>query len=283
MEKLARIYINEIVARHCVPVSIISDRDGRFTSHFWQALQKALGTRLDMSTTYHPQTDGQSERTIQTLEDMFRACVLDFGGSWDTHLPLVEFSYNNSYHASVKCASFEALYGRKCKSLVMWAEVGESQLIGPKNYRRDHREDHTNQREKGVVRFGRKGKLALRYVGPFEIMERVGPVAYCLRLPQELSSIHDTFHVSNLKKCLADASLQVPLEEIEIDEKLRCVKEPVEIIDREVKKLKRKRIPIVKVRWNSQRGAEFTWEREDEFKTKYPHLFATTSSAIVAS
>ncbi|GJT33947.1 putative reverse transcriptase domain-containing protein [Tanacetum coccineum] len=130
-EKLAKIYTNKIVARHGVSVSIISDCDGRFTSHLWQAFQEALGTRLDMSTTYHPQTDNQSERTIQTLEDMLRACVMDFGGSWDTHLPLIEFSYNNSYHTSIKCAPFEALYGRKCRSPVIWTEVGESQLIGP--------------------------------------------------------------------------------------------------------------------------------------------------------
>ncbi|GJY78564.1 putative reverse transcriptase domain-containing protein [Tanacetum coccineum] len=130
-EKLAKIYIDEIVARHGVPVSIISDRDGRFTSRCWQTVQKALGTRLDMSTAYHPQTDGQSERTIQTLEDMLRACVIDFGGSWDVHLPLAEFSYNNSYHSSIRCAPFEALYGRKCRSPVLWAEIGESSLIGP--------------------------------------------------------------------------------------------------------------------------------------------------------
>ncbi|GJU42667.1 putative reverse transcriptase domain-containing protein [Tanacetum coccineum] len=130
-EKLAKIYTNEIVARHGVPVSIILDRDGRFSSHLWQAFQEALGTRLDMSTAYHPQTDGQSERTIQTLEDMLRACVMDFGGSWDTHLPLIEFSNNNSYHTSIKCASFEALYGRKCRSPVIWTKVRESQLIGP--------------------------------------------------------------------------------------------------------------------------------------------------------
>ncbi|GJX73046.1 hypothetical protein Tco_0311641 [Tanacetum coccineum] len=136
---------------------------------------------------------------------------------------------------------------------------------------------------KGVVRFGRKGKLAPRYVGPFEIVKRVGPVAYRLRMPQEPISIHDTFHVSNLKKCLADANLQVPLEEIEIDNKLHFVEEPVEIVEREVKKLKIKRIPIVKVCWNSKRGAEVTWEREDQFKTKYPHLFATTSSVTVTS
>ncbi|GJV77711.1 putative reverse transcriptase domain-containing protein [Tanacetum coccineum] len=253
-EKLAKIYTNEIVARHGVPVSIISDRDGRFTSHLWQAFQKALGTRLDMSTAYHPQTDGQSERTIQTLEDMLRACVMDFGGSWDTHLPLIEFSYNNSYHTSIKCAPFEALYGRKCRSPVIWTEVGESQLIGPEIVQettekivqikerlktaRSRQKSYADKRRKplefqvgdrvllkvspwkGVVRFGKKGKLAPRYVGPFEIVERVGPVAYRLKLPQELSCVHDTFHVSNLKKCLAEPDVQVPLDEIEIDENL---------------------------------------------------------------
>nr|GEX13420.1 putative reverse transcriptase domain-containing protein [Tanacetum cinerariifolium] len=197
-EKLARIYINEIVARHGVPISIISDRDGRFASYLWQALQKALGTKLNMSTAYHLETDGQSERTIQTLEDILRTCVMDFSGSWDTHLPLVEFSYNNSYHKSIKCEPFEALYGR-------------------------------------VVRFGKKGKLAPRYVGPFEIVELIGRVAYRLKLPQELSCIHDTFHVSNLKKCLAESDAQVPLEEIKIDESLRFIKEPIEIMERNAK------------------------------------------------
>ncbi|GKA32922.1 zinc finger BED domain-containing protein RICESLEEPER 2-like protein, partial [Tanacetum coccineum] len=133
MDRLARLYLNEIVARHGMPILIISDRDSRFTSRFWQSLQEALGTRLDMSTTYHPQIDGQIKRTIQTLEDMLRACVLDFEGSWDVHLLLVEFSYNNSYHSSVRCAPFEALYGRKCRSPILWAGVGEGQLIGPES------------------------------------------------------------------------------------------------------------------------------------------------------
>ncbi|GJV22029.1 putative reverse transcriptase domain-containing protein [Tanacetum coccineum] len=131
LEKLARMYLKEVVTRHGIPVSIICDRDPRFASNFWRSLQKALGTSLDMSTTYHPQTDGQSERTIQTLEDMLRACVIDFGNGWVKHLPLVEFSYNNSYHASIKVAPFEALYGRKCRLPVCWAEVGEVQLTGP--------------------------------------------------------------------------------------------------------------------------------------------------------
>ena len=135
MDQLTRLYVKEIVSRHGAPISIISDRDGRFTSNFWQSLKDYFGTKLDMSTAYHPQTDGQSERTIQTLEDMLRACIIDFGKGWDTHLPLVEFSYNNSYHASIKAAPFEALYGRKCRSPACWAEVGDVQLTGPEMIR----------------------------------------------------------------------------------------------------------------------------------------------------
>ncbi|GKC21911.1 putative reverse transcriptase domain-containing protein [Tanacetum coccineum] len=131
MEKLARMYLKEVVTRHGIPVSIICDHDPRFASNFWRSLQKALGTSLDMSIAYHPQTDRQSERTIQTLEDMLCACAIDFGKSWVNHLPLVDFSYNNSYHTSIKAAPFEALYCRKCRSPVCWAEVGEVQLTGP--------------------------------------------------------------------------------------------------------------------------------------------------------
>nr|GEU60209.1 hypothetical protein [Tanacetum cinerariifolium] len=194
MDRLARLYLNEIVARHGVLISIISDRDSRFRSRFWQPMHESLETRLDISTAYHPQTDGQSERIIQTLKDMLRACVLYFERSWDVHLPLVEFSYNDSYHSSVRCAPFEALYGRKCRWPVMWAKVGE-----------------------GVVRFGKKMKLTPRFVGPFEIVEKVGLVAYRLDFPEELNDIHDTFHVSNLKKCLADPTLHVPLDEIQVE------------------------------------------------------------------
>ncbi|GKC47695.1 putative reverse transcriptase domain-containing protein [Tanacetum coccineum] len=242
MDKLARMYLKEVVTKHGIPVSIICDRDPRFASNFWKSLQKALGTSLDMSTAYHPQTDGQSERTIQTLEDMLRACVIDFGNGWVKHLPLVEFSYNNSYHASIKAASFEALYGQKCRSPVCWAEIGQVQLTGP--------------------------ELSC---------------AYKLELPQELSRVHNTFHVSNLKKCYSDDPLVVPLEGLQVDDKLHFVEEPVEIMDREVKQLRRSRVPIVKVRWNSRRGPEFTWEREDQFRKKYPHLFtkiAPSSSAV---
>ncbi|GKB56208.1 putative reverse transcriptase domain-containing protein [Tanacetum coccineum] len=131
IEKLTHQYLKEIVYRHRVPVSIISDRDSRFTSGFWRSFQKALGTDVNMSTAYHSETDGQSEITIQTLENMLRVCVIDFGKSWDRHLPLVEFSYNNSYHASIKAAPFEALYGRKCRSPICLSEVRDSQLTGP--------------------------------------------------------------------------------------------------------------------------------------------------------
>ncbi|GJZ59479.1 putative reverse transcriptase domain-containing protein [Tanacetum coccineum] len=216
-KKLAKIYVNEIVARHGVPVSIISDRDGRFMSHLCQALQEALGTRLDMSTTYRPQTDGQSECTIQTPEDMLRACVIDFGSSWDTHLPLIEFSYNNSYHTSIKCAPFEALYGRKCDTPIV--QIKERLKMA-----RSRQKSYADKRRKPLE---------------FKVGDRV--------LLKELSCVHDTFHVSNLKKCLAEPDVQVPLDEIEIDENLRFVEEPIEIVERDVKKLKRRRIPLVKV------------------------------------
>ncbi|GJT12910.1 hypothetical protein Tco_0859952 [Tanacetum coccineum] len=291
LEKLTRQYLKEVVSKHGVPISIISDRDGKFTSHFWKSLHKASGTRLDMSIAYHPETDGQSERTIQTLEDMLRACILDFGKGWDKHLPLVEFSYNNSYHTSIKAAPFEALYGRKCRSPICWAEVGDCQLTGPEIIHetterivqikspiqavRDRQKSYADVRQKplkfqvrdkvmlkvspwkGVIHFGKRGKLN----------------------PQKLSRVHSTFHVSKLKKCMADEPLAIPLDEIQVDDKLNFIEEPVEIMDREVKRLKQSRIPIVKVRWNSKRGPEFTWEREDQMQKKYPHIFTNSAPA----
>ncbi|GJR51065.1 putative reverse transcriptase domain-containing protein [Tanacetum coccineum] len=188
--------------------------------------EKALGTNLDMSTAYQPQTDSQSERTIQTLEDMLRAYVIDFGNGWVKHFSLVEFSYNNGYHTSIKAAPSKALYGRKCRSPVCWAEVLPW---------------------KGVVHFGKRGKLNPKYVGPFKVLAKVRTVAYKLEISQELSRVHNTFHVSNLKTCYADEPLAFPLDGLHIDDKLYFIEEPVEIIDREVKRLKQIRIPIVKV------------------------------------
>ncbi|GKC69734.1 putative reverse transcriptase domain-containing protein [Tanacetum coccineum] len=230
-----------------------------------------------MSPAYHPQTDGQSKRTIQTIEDMLRACVIDFRKGCVNHLPLVEFSYNNSYHASIKAASFEALYGRKCRSLVYWAErkpkefhVGDSVMLNVSPW-------------KGVVRFGKRGKLNPRYVRPFKLLEKVGAVAYKLELPQELGKVHNTFHVSNLKKFHANKPLAVPLDGLHIDDKLYFVEEPVVIMGRDIKRLKQSHIPIVKVQWNSRRALEFTWEYEDQFQKKYPHLFTKTAQLSSAA
>ncbi|GJU31741.1 putative reverse transcriptase domain-containing protein [Tanacetum coccineum] len=237
MEKLTHLYLKEIVCRHGVPVSIISDQDPRFTSRFWRSLQKSLGINLDMSTAYHPETDGESGRTIQTLEDMLRACVIDFGSGWDKHLPLAEFSYNNSYHASIKAAPFEALYGRKCRSLNRLL-AARSRQKSYADVRRKHLEFEVGDKVvlkvspwKGVVRFGKRGKLSPHYIGPFNILSR--------RLIMSTRRVRDR-------------------------RKLHFIEEPIEIMDREVKQLKQSRIPIVKVRWNSSRGPEYTWEREDQ-------------------
>ncbi|GJV46587.1 putative reverse transcriptase domain-containing protein [Tanacetum coccineum] len=233
MDKLARMYLKEVVTKHGIPFSIICDHDPRFASNFWKSLQKALGTSLDMSTAYHPQT-----------EDMLRACIIDFGNGWVKHLPLVEFSYNNSYHASIKAATLEALYGRKCHLPVCWAEVGQVQLTG-------------FALERGRT-FWQTGEVKPQICQTFQGVKKVGAVAYKLELPQELSRVHNTFHVSNLKKCYSDDPLVVSLEGLQVDDKLYFVEEPVEIMDREVKQLRRSRVPIVKVLWNSRRGPEFT-------------------------
>jgi hypothetical protein len=261
-----------------------------------------------MSTAYHPQTDGQSERTIQTIEDMLRTCALDFKGSWDEHLPLVEFSYNNSYHASIGMPPYEALYGRKCRSPVYWDEVGERKILGPelvqqtkekieiiqkrliaaqdrqKKYAdRDRKDWNYEEGElvllkvspwKGVTRFGKKGKLSPRYVGPFEILRRVGQVAYELALPPDLSHIHNVFHVSMLKRYQADASHVMDYQPIEIQPDLSYVEQPVAIQDRMDRKLRNKTVRLVKVLWRNPKVEESTWELESEMLEKYPHLFS---------
>ncbi|GJR69815.1 putative reverse transcriptase domain-containing protein [Tanacetum coccineum] len=255
----------------------------------------------------------KSKRTIQMLKDMLRAYVINFGSSWDRHLPLVEFSYNNSYHASIKAAPYEALYRWKHRSPLCWCEVGDSQLTSPELIHetiekivyiknclltaRSRQKSYADRRAKllefevgdmlmlkvspwkGATRFGKRGKLSPRYIEPFRILARVGPIAYTLELPEELKGIHSTFHVLNLKKCLAEGDIVVPINDIQLDDKLHMIEEPVKVIDREVKRLKQSRIPIVKVRWNSQRGPEFTWEREDQIKKKYPHLFTSKDEA----
>nr|GFC26459.1 putative reverse transcriptase domain-containing protein [Tanacetum cinerariifolium] len=196
-----------------------------------------------MSTTYHPETDGQSERTIQTLEDMMRVCAIDFGKGWVNHLPIVEFSYDNSYHASIKAAPFEALYVRKCRSPKNYAELKRK----PMEFQVGDKVMLKVLPWKGVVHFGKRGKLNRRYVGPFKVLEMIGDVAYKLDLPEELSRVHNTLHVSNLKKCHADEPLAVSLDGLHLDDKFHFVEKPVEIVNCEVKRLKQSRIPLVNV------------------------------------
>ena len=280
LEKLAQLYVDEIVRLHGVLVSIVSDRDPRFTSRFWPSLQVTLGTRLHFSTAFHPQTDGQSERTIQTLEDMVKACVMEFKGSWETHLALIEFTYNNSYQASIEMAPFEALYGRKCRTLVCWDEVGERRLVGIELVQitsekvkvvrdnlkttRDRHKSYADNRHrdlqfdigdrvflkisrwKGVLRFGKRAKLSSRFIGPYEIVSKLGPVAYRMKLPPKLSRIHDTFHVSMLRKYIPDPSHVLREQPVQLKENLTYEETLVQNVDRKEQVLRSKVIPLVK-------------------------------------
>nr|GEZ27055.1 putative reverse transcriptase domain-containing protein [Tanacetum cinerariifolium] len=250
--KLTELYLKEIVCRHGVPVSVISDRDSLFTSRFWVSLQKAMGTQLDLSTAYHPETDGESERTIQTLKDMLRACVIDFGSSWDKHMPLVELPICWSEIGESQLTSLE-LVRETTKKIVQI----KNRLLTARSRRKSYADIKRRLTEfevcdkvmlkvspwRGVIRFGKRGKLSPRSIGPF-------------------------------KRCFVNDDVVIPLDEFQLDNKLHFVKEPVEIMDREVKWLKQSQILIVKVRWNLRRGPEFTREREDFFRSNYPHLFA---------
>ncbi|KAL0373523.1 UNVERIFIED_CONTAM: Transposon Tf2-11 polyprotein [Sesamum radiatum] len=292
--------------KHGIPTSIVSYRDPRFTSHFWGSLHRALGTKLHFSTAFHPQTDGQSERTIQTLEDMMRAYVIEFKGNWDDHLPLMEFAYNNSFHSSIGMAPYEALYGRKCRSPICWDIEGLRQLEGPElvqetvdkiqtvkqclraaqDRQKSYVDKHRRKMEyevgekvflkvspwRGILRFGKKGKLSPRYIGPYEILERVGPLAYRLALLVELSQIHDVFHVSMLRRYRSDPSHILREPEVEISEGLTYVEEPIEILDRSIKRLRNKEISMVNVKWSHHSPREATWEVEN-MREKYPYLF----------
>ncbi|GKE51080.1 putative reverse transcriptase domain-containing protein [Tanacetum coccineum] len=237
LDKLARLYLNRIVARYGIPVSIICNHDGRFTSNFWRSFQKALGTDLN------------------------------FGKGWVKHLPLAKFLYNNSYYASIKAAPYEALYGQKCRSPVCWAEVREAQLTGPKMIQETtekialikQRIQAAQDRQKSYADLKQKPmEFEVRDRVMLKVLAKVGKVAYRLELPQELSKVHHTFHVSNLKKYYADEPLAMPLEGIHVDDKLQFVEKPIEIMEQEIKRLNRSRIPLVKVCWNSRRGPGFT-------------------------
>ncbi|KAH0694961.1 hypothetical protein KY285_022058 [Solanum tuberosum] len=313
-EDYAKLYVQEIVRLHGVPISIISDRGAQFTAQFWKSFQKGLGSKVNLSTAFHPQTDGQAERTIQTLEDMLRACVIDFKGSWDDHLPLIEFAYNNSYHSSIQMAPYEALYGRRCRSPIGWFEVGEAQLIGPDlvhqamekvkviqerlKTAQSRQKSYTDVRRralefevedwvylkvspmKGIMRFGKKGKLSPRYIGPYRIAKRIDNVAYELELPQELAAVHPVFHISMLKKCIGDPSLILPTESIKINDNLSYEEVPVQILDRQVRRLRTKDVASVKVLWRNQFVEEATWEAEEDMKKRYPYLFESADQGI---
>ncbi|GJR16531.1 putative nucleotidyltransferase, ribonuclease H [Tanacetum coccineum] len=306
VSKIAEMFQQEIVRLHGTPSAIVSDRDPRFTSRFWKGLQKAWGTRLKFSTAFHPETDGQSERTIQTLEDMLRSCALEWAGNWDDYICLVEFAYNNSWHASIKCAPFEMLYGRKCRAPICWDQVGERILEGPEMIevtnekvavaREKLKEAQTRQKSyadrhrralefqpgehvflkvsptRGVRRFGIKGKLSPRFIGPFEILDRVGEVSYRLALPPQLSHVHNVFHVSLLRgyKYHPLHVISYPFDQIRED--LSYTEEPESILDRQDRVMRNKTIPFVKILWRNHPEREATWETEESIRTSYPHF-----------
>ncbi|WVZ93800.1 hypothetical protein U9M48_039755 [Paspalum notatum var. saurae] len=279
--KLAELYISRIVCLYGVPKRIISDRGSQFTSRFWKQLHNSLDTKLRFSIAYHPQTDGQTERTNRILEDMLRACAIQYGTRWDNCLPYAEFSYNNSYQASLKKSPFEALYGKRCRTPLFWNQTGEKQVFGPdivqeaeqqlrivqenlrvaqsrqRSYadvrRRDLSfkvDDHVYLKVspmRGIRRFNMKGKLAPRYIGPFKILEKKGEVAYRLELPPSLSGVHDVFHVSPLKKCLRVPEEQTPLEELEVQEDLTYTEHPVKILDTSERNTRNKKIKMCRV------------------------------------
>ncbi|KAJ8748359.1 hypothetical protein K2173_002996 [Erythroxylum novogranatense] len=273
LDRLADLYVNEIVRLHGIPLSIISDRDPRFTSRFWKILQEALGTQLKFSTAFHPQTDGQSERT------------------------------------SIGMAPYEALYGWKCRTLVCWMELSENKMIGPDIVKdteekiliipqrlkaaSDRQKSYTDLKRKDIefqvgdkvflkvspwkhkLRFGKKGKLSPRFIGPYEILKRVGPVSYQLALPGELARLHDVFHVSMLRRYRSDVTHKIPMQEIQVQQDLSYEEEPISILAREVKQLRNKTISLVKVLWQHHGLEEATWEPEEIMKAQYPQLFGS--------
>ena len=308
--QLADLYISRIVSLHGVPLEINSDRGSLFTSHFWESFQTAMGTHLSFSTAFHPQSSGQVERVNQILEDMLRACVISFGMDWEKCLPFAEFAYNNSYQSSLKKAPFEVLYGRRCRTPLNWSETGERQFFGPdmiqeaeeqvriirenlktaqsrqkSQYDRHHKDmtyeigDQAYLRVtplKGTHRFGIKGKLAPRYIGPFRILAKRGEVAYQLELPPHLSRVHDVFHVSQLRHCFSDPIRGVDHETLDLQDNLTYREYPVRILDQAERVTRRQNIKFLKVQWSHHSEREATWEREDRLRLEYPAFFPST-------
>src|SRR3954465_1475474 len=305
--KLAEIYVRVIVKLHGIPLCIVSDRDPRFTSDFWKSLQESLGSKLRLSSAYHPQTDGQTERTIQSLEDLLRACVLEQGGSWSSHLPLIEFTYNNSYHSSIGMAPFEALYGRRCRTPLCWYESGESVVIGPEIVQQttekikmiqekmrasqSHQKSYYDKRRKTlefqegyhvftrvtpmtvIGRDLKSKKLTPCFIGPFQISKKVGEVAYRIALPPMLANLHDVFHVSQLRKYISDPAHVIQVDDKQVKDNLTVETLPVRIEDRRLKQLRGKEIALVRVAWGGPAEGNVTWELESQMKDSYPELF----------
>jgi hypothetical protein len=303
-EKYAEIYIDQIVCLHGIPRTIVSDRGAPFVACFWEQLQESLGTHVIRSSAYHPQTDGQTERVNQILEDMLRACVLHYGKNWDKCLSLAEFSYNNSYQSSLKMAPFEALYGRRCRTPLNWSQAGEREIFGPdlvleaeekvrvikknleaaqarqKSYHDKRRKplhfevgDHVYLKvspTKGVQRFGIKGKLAPRYIVPYKIKETCGPVAYQLKLPPHMLAIHDVFHVSQLRKCVRLPTEVLPKPKLEIEPDLSYQEHPVKVLDQKERSTRARSIRMYKVQWSNDTEEEATWETEDFLRYRFP-------------
>ncbi|KAA3461787.1 reverse transcriptase [Gossypium australe] len=303
LDKLAELYINENMRLHGVPLSIVSVRDPRFTSLFWKKLQEALGTKLHFSTAFYQQTDGQSEQIIQILEDMLRYCILEFESTWDKHLPLIKFAYNNSFQSSIKMAPYKALSGQKCHTPLYWTELSENKIHGVDLIKEteqkvkvihdnlkvasDREESYADLKQKDIefevgdkvflkvspwekiLRFGRKGKLSPRFIGPYEIIERVEQVAYRLMLPPELEKIHNVFHVSMLRRYRSDSSHVIAPTEVEI----QSICQPIQIFARKTKELRNKKIFLVKVLWCKHGVEKATWEPEDVMREQYSNLF----------
>jgi hypothetical protein len=301
----ASLYIEHIVRLHGVPKTIISDRGSLFVSRFWEQLHKSLGTKIIRSSAYRPQSDGQTERVNQILEDMLRACVIHFDKSWDKCLALAEFSYNNSYQASLKMAPFEALYGRRCRTPLNWSQTWERKFFGPalvddaeekvrvikENLRiaqerqKSHNDKGKAPREykvgdfvylkvsptKDVQRFSVKGKLAPRYIGPYEIIQVCGPVAYRIRLPERFSTVHNVFHVSQLRKCAHEPAREVIKEaNAWIEPDLSVVEHPLRILDVKERKTQRQSVKMYKIQWSHHTVEEATWETEHYLNENYP-------------
>jgi hypothetical protein len=308
--ELAELYMARIVCLHGVPKKIVSDRGSQFTSRYWKKLHESLDTRLNFSSACHPQTDGQTERTNQVLEDMLRACALKHGGSWDKSLPYAEFSYNNSYQASLKMSPFEALYGRKCRTPLYWDQTGERQLFGPEiiqeaeeqvqQIRENLRTAQSRQKSyadtrrrqlefkegdyvylkvsplRGMRRFKVKGKLSPRFIGPL-ILKRVGEVAYQLELSDHLADVHDVFHVSQLKKCLRVPEEQLPMEDLSVQDDLTYAEYPIKILDTLTRVTRNKVIKMCKVQWSHHSEDDNLGKRKRASHRFFPLFFPRSS------